>query len=284
MGKRLVVDTSTGGLDYYPFHHDIDILRIKIYLDDKGYLDGTEMRADEFYKRLKENPDLIPKTSQPAIGDVIDYFEQKYQEGYDQIYVTTISGKLSGTYNAICLAAEELKDKMDIHVYDTYTVCFSEGLFALEASRLIKEGKTFEEVDKVLDTMKQNNTIFFAVDSLAYLVKNGRLSGAAGFVGKLLKIKPILQVQSTGQIVSIEKIRNTKVALSSIADKILAYTNGRDFDAYILYTGNPKLKEHFKQTIKEKLHLDNLYEAPSTPVVGAHVGPDVVGIGVFIKS
>jgi len=284
MGKTLVIDTSTGGLDYYPFHHDIEVLRIKIFLNDKGYLDGSELKAEEFYEILREDPDLVPKTSQPSIGDIIDFFENYYEKGYDKFYVTTISSQLSGTYNAINLAAEELKDKMEIHVFDTFTVCFSEGLFALEASKLIKEGKSFAEVDEKLEVLKQNNTIFFAVDSLTYLVKNGRLSGAAGFVGKLLKIKPILQVQSTGQIVSIEKIRNIKVALASIADKILAYTNGRPFDAYILYTGNPRLKEHFKETIKERLQLENLYEAPSTPVVGAHIGPDVIGIGVFLKN
>ncbi len=284
MGKTLVIDTSTGGLDYYPFQHDIEILRIKIFLNDKGYLDGTDLRADEFYQILKNDPELVPKTSQPSIGEVIKYFEDLYKEGYDKFYVTTISSKLSGTHNAICLASEELKDKMEIRVFDTYTVCFSEGLFALEASKMVKEGKSFDEIDQRLEDMKKRNTIFFAVDSLAYLVKNGRLSGAAAFVGKLLKIKPILQVQSTGQIVSIEKIRNIKTALNSIADKVLAYANGRPFDSYILYTGNPKLKEYFKDIIKERLNLENLYEAPQTPVVGAHVGPDVIGIGIFIKE
>ncbi len=284
MGKTLVIDTSTGGLDYYPFEHDIEILRIKIFLDDKGYLDGTELKADEFYDILNKDPELVPKTSQPAIGEVIAYFESLNEQGYDKFYVTTISSKLSGTHNAIQLAAEELQDKMEIHVFDTYTVCFNEGMFALEASKMIKEGKSFEEVDQKLESMKKNNTIFFAVDSLSYLVKNGRLSGAAAFVGKLLKIKPILQVQSTGQIVSIEKIRNIKTALNSIADKVLAYTNGRPFKAYIIYTGNPRLKEFFKETVKERLNLENLYEAPSTPVVGAHVGPDVIGIGIFMDE
>jgi len=283
MGKTLVVDTSTGGLDYYPFQHDIEILRIKIYLNDKSYLDGLDLKADEFYEMLRKDPELVPKTSQPSIGEVMAFFESFYNQGYDTFYVTTISSLLSGTYNAICLAKDELKDKMKIRVFDTHTVCFSEGLFALEASKLIKEGKSFDEVDERLDLIKQNNTIFFAVDSLSYLVKNGRLSGAAAFVGKLFKIKPILQVQSTGQIVSIEKIRNIKIALTSIVDKILAYANGRPFDAYILYTGNPRLKEHFKEIIKTTLKLENLYEAPQTPVVGAHIGPDVVGIGIMLK-
>lgn len=283
MNKKLVVDTSTGGLDYYPFEHDIEILRIKVFLDEKGYLDGLDLKAEQFYNQLREHPELIPMTSQPSVGEVILFFENLYEKGYDQFYVTTLSSKLSGTYNAIVLASIELKDKMNIHVFDTLTVCFSEGLFALKADQLLKEGKSFKAIDKVLLEMRQNNTIFFAVDSLSYLVKNGRLSNAQAFVGKLLKIKPILQVQETGHIVSIEKIRNIKNALSSITSKINAYANGRPFDAYILYTGNPKLKAHFIEVVKQELGLENLYESPSTPVVGAHIGPDVTGIGIFLK-
>lgn len=283
MNKKLIVDTSTGGLDYYPFNHDIEVLRIKILLDDKEYLDGLELKADEFYKILREQPDLIPKTSQPSVGDVISFFEDLYEKGYDEFYVTTLSSKLSGTHNSIVLASKELKDKMNIHVFDTLTVCFSEGLFALKADKMLKAGKSFEEIDDALYQMREHNTIFFAVDSLSYLVKNGRLSNAQAFVGKLLKIKPILQVQETGHIVSIEKIRNIKRALESITAKIQAYANGRAFEAYILYTGNPKLKSHFIEIIKTELGLENLYESPSTPVVGAHIGPDVCGIGIFLK-
>jgi DegV family protein with EDD domain len=282
--KRAIVDTSTGGLDYYPFDHNVKMIRIKIFMNEKGYLDGSELKADEFYRIMRDHPDMVPKTSQPSIGEVIQFFEELYQEGYDEFFVTTIASVLSGTHNAISLAAEELKDKMKIRVFDTKTVCFSEGLFALEADKMLQMGKTFDEIEEKLSDMRKKNTIFFAVDSLTQLVLNGRLSGAQAFMGKLLKIKPILQVQESGHIVSIEKIRNIKNALSSISSKVQAYANGRNFDAYILYTGNPRLRDFFVETLKDELGLENLYEAPSTPVVGAHIGPDVIGVGIFIKD
>jgi DegV family protein with EDD domain len=282
--KRAIVDTSTGGLDYYPFDHNVKMIRIKIFMNEKGYLDGSELKADEFYRIMRDHPDMVPKTSQPSVGEVIQFFEELYQEGYDEFFVTTIASVLSGTHNAISLAAEELKDKMKIRVFDTKTVCFSEGLFALEADKMLQMGKTFDEIEEKLSDMRKKNTIFFAVDSLTQLVLNGRLSGAQAFMGKLLKIKPILQVQESGHIVSIEKIRNIKNALSSISSKVQAYANGRNFDAYILYTGNPRLRDFFVETLKDELGLENLYEAPSTPVVGAHIGPDVIGVGIFIKD
>lgn len=282
--KRCVVDTSTGGLDYYPYPHHVKIIRIKLFMHDRAYLDGLEMKADTFYRIMREHPDVVPKTSQPSVGEVIQFFEELYQEGYEACFVTTIASVLSGTHNAIKLAIKEFEGRMDIRLFDTKTVCFSEGLFALEADKMLQEGKTFDEIEHKLDQMRKQNTIFFAVDSLTHLVLNGRLSGAQAFVGKLLKIKPILQVQDSGHIVSIEKIRNIKHALESITDKVKEYTQGKPYDAYVLYTGNPGLRDYFLEVLKRELGLENLYEAPSTPVVGAHIGPDVIGLGVFIKE
>ncbi len=284
MNKRVVISTSTGGLDYYPFPHNIEILRIKVSLHGQEYEDGLTLRADEFYQKLNEDKSLLPKTSQPSVGEVVELFRRCLDADVEEVFVVTISAEMSGTYNACVLAAKEFADKMKIIVFDTKTVCFSEGLFALEAEKMLGDGLSMEEIETKLTAMRRGNTIFFAVDSLTYLVKNGRLSNAAGFVGTLLKLKPILQVQESGKIVSIEKIRTTRAALESISSKVKSYTNGRPYHAYILYTGNPRLKSYFVSIIKEDLGLENLYESPSTPVVGAHVGPDVIGIGVFLDE
>lgn len=284
MRKAIICSTSTGGLDYYDKEHNIEIVRIKLLIGDKEYLDGVDIKAEEFYMMLRNNKGPLPKTSQPSVGEMMEFYNGLYERGYTDVFLTTISAELSGTYNSAVQAAKELEDKMNIRVFDTKTVTFSEGMFALKAEEMLNEGKTFDQIEEVLTRMRKRNTIFFAVDSLEYLVKNGRLSGAAGFMGKMLKIKPILQVQETGKIVAIEKIRTIKKALSLITNKIEAYTNGRPYDAHIIYTGNPSLQDHFLEVLKEELGLENLYMAPSTPVVGGHVGPDVIGIGIFLKE
>lgn len=281
--KIKVATTSTGCLDYYNQEHDIDIIRIKLVVDGIELLDGVDIKANEFYEKLRNDPDWIPKTSQPSIGEMVEYFEGLANKGYTNVFVTTLSSSLSGTYNSIYQASKIVSDSINVVVYDTKTVCFSEGYFALTAERLFNEGKSLEEVISHLDHMKENNTIFFAVDSLNQLVNNGRLTGAKAFFGKLLKVKPILEVQGTGQIVAVEKTRNIKKALHLISNKIKEYTEGKKFFAHILYAGESELKEYFLGVLKDELGLENLYEAPSTPVVGAHIGPDVIGIGIFLE-
>jgi DegV family protein with EDD domain len=211
-------------------------------------------------------------------------FQKYLNDGVEDNFVVTLSSKMSGTYQSCVLASKEFEDKLNIKVFDSKTVCFSEGVFALEAKRMMDEGMSLDEIEQNLDQMISSNTIFFAVNSLTYLIKNGRLSNAKGYIGKLLNLKPILQVQEAGEIVSIENKRTIKAILLSITTKVKSYVNNRPYQAYLIYTGNPVLKEFFVSIIKEYLGLENLYESPSTPVVGAHVGPDVIGIGIFITD
>lgn len=279
--KRIVATTSTSCLDYFPHEEDIRTIRIKIDLDGSLLHDGTEIKADEFYKRINTDKTLVPKTTMPSLGELLEFFEGLADEGYEEVIVTTISSKLSGTYNGIVQVKNMLSDKIKIVPFDTKTVCFSEGCFALKASKMINEGKSTEEIVEKLTHMRENNKIFFAVDSLEYLVKNGRLSGAAGFIGKFFKIKPILELFDDGTIQAVEKIRTTKKALEGACDRVKNYIEGHQYFAYIAYTGD-ELKDFLEEVIKEKLGLENLLATPCTPVVGCHVGGQAIGVGVFL--
>jgi DegV family protein with EDD domain len=282
--KRLVATTSTSCLDYYQHDYDIRTIRIKIDMGDHNFKDdGTEITADEFYQALEANKNLVPKTSQPSLGELIEFFEGLADEGYEEVIVTTISSKLSGTFNGISQVAEMLEDRIKIIPFDTKTVCFNEGYFALTAAKMIQEEKSTDEILSRLTYLQSHVTILFAVDSLEFLVKNGRLSGAAGLLGKYLKIKPLLQVEPDGSIQAIEKIRTTKKALERVGEYLQEYTKGHEYEAYIAYTGG-ELKEYFKDVLKESFGIENLAERPCSPVVGCHVGPGAIGLGIFLKD
>lgn len=282
MSNKIVATTSTSCLDYYEHQEDIRTIRIKIDMNGKLYADGTEMPAEKFFTMLQEDPNLIPKTTQVPLGELMNFFNSLYDEGYDEVFVTTISSKLSGSYNGILACADMLKDKMKIEVYDTKTVCFNEGIFALRAAQMIREQKSFEEIKEELDYLVNHNLIMFAVDNLNYLVKNGRLSGAAGFVANVLKIKPLLEVQNSGEIHSIQKIRTIKKALDAVCERAKEYTKGKDYFIYLVSTTQENL-DYLKEGIKNTLGVDNLIHVAGSPIVGCHVGPGALGVGIFLK-
>ncbi|KND62560.1 DegV family protein [Candidatus Phytoplasma phoenicium] len=279
-----VIATSTSCLDYYPESIDIDLIRIKIHINDKEYIDGETLKAHEFYNLLNQNPKLIPKTSQPSVGELIHYFKQLANQGYKEVFITTISQQLSGSFNAIVQASKIVKKKIKIIPYDTNTVCFSEGFFALEAQRLLSEGFSVENVIKHLDVLKKNNTIFFVVNSLTQLINNGRLNKFQSLLGRFFGVKTILQVNQNGQIVLINKYLTVDKILNSLITKIQTYTKGRPFTLHILFTGNPDLKEKLRKLLEQKFQLFNILAIPSTPAIGAHVGNNVVGVGIFLHS
>lgn len=283
MGKRIVATTSTSCLDYYEHQHDIRTIRIKIDLYGKLYADGTEMPAAKFFSILQENPTLIPKTTQMPVGELLEFFEGLYEEGYTEVFVTTISSKLSGSYNGVIQCAKLLESKMKIVLYDTKTVCFNEGMFAIRAAEMLEQGASFTEITTELDFMRENNLIMFAVDNLNYLVKNGRLSGAAGFLGGLLKIKPLLEVQNNGEIHAVQKIRTIKKALEAVVNRALAYTSGKDYFMYLVYTTDENLS-YLREKVAEKCDIEDLVCCPATPIVGCHVGPGALGVGIFLKK
>lgn len=282
--KRAILDTSTGCLDYYENPYDIKIIRFSIFFGEEKYIDGIELTAEDFYKRLHDQPEIIPQTSQPSPGELLELFEGLIEEGYDEAIVTTISRHFSGVYNGILTVSKILEDKIKIHLFDTKNVCFPEGFYALEAARMTQEGRSVEEIFSHFEEMQKNTTIYFAVDNLKYLVKNGRLSGASGFVANVLQIKPLLQVQPSGIIEAVEKIRTTKKALTRVAEKFVNESKGRKYHAYLVYTGNAELKDYLKQQLLLLGDVSGLLEIPCSPIVGCHVGGDAIGIGVFYEE
>lgn len=280
MKKRIVATTSTSCLDYVEHNFDIRTIRIKIDMNGKLLADGSEMHAKEFYEIINEDKKLIPKTSQPSIGELVEFLEGLKDEGFEEVIVTTISSKLSGTINGITQAAE-LVDGLDVIVFDTKTVCLNEGKFALKAAEMIEKDIPTPEIIQELEKMRENNKIFFAVGNLSYLVKNGRLSGAAGFIGNLLQIKPILELFPDGTIQATEKIRTTKKALDKCCEKFNEYVAGHKYEVTILLTANA-MADYLDSSLKEICGLENVKRSYCSPVVGCHVGGEAIGLGVFL--
>lgn len=280
--KRIVVDTSTGCLDYYKHDYDIRIIRIPLFFGEEKYYDGDDMKSDIFYKRIKSGEKNLPKTSQPSLGELLAFFEDLVEEGYEEAFVTTISSDLSGIYNGINVVKGLLEEKIKIYTYDTKTVCFSEGVFALKAAKLMKEGKTIEEIYEHLDFYKENNIILFGVSNLEFLIKNGRLSNAKGFIANMFQIKPLLKV-SDGKINVLRKVRTTSSAFEALANEVKEYTKGHEnYFIYYAYTGNDEVYNKLKDLLEERFPNNKFITVPGTPVVGTHVGVDAIGVGVFI--
>ncbi len=283
--KTAVLVCSNAGLDYFDFPKDIRILRSVIHFpnDDQVYEDYVGMDAETFYDRISKKPDDVPKTSYVSVGTMIDIFKELEDEGYEEALVITISGQLSGLHEAVKRTAGSEDVNLDVTVFDSKTLAYAEAYMALEAHRMFQAGKAMDDVLRVLAFIRDNNHVYFAVDTLLYLVKNGRLSKFSGMAGTMLKLKPLLTIDEIGKVVSLEKIRTTPKAQQRVLEKYFEETEGLDVITYIAHAHTNETALRFKKIIQEKYPQRQVEIAYLTPVVGAHTGPKAIGVGYIIK-
>lgn len=273
------------GLDYINNPYDIKVLRSSVNMEGQVYVDGIDIRADEFYDKLSkvEKKEDIPSTSAPALGDIYDLFDYYVENGYTHIIHFPISFALSATGSTVKQVSEEYKDKLNVTVIDTKAACFIQGYLAMNAAKMASEGATPEEIVARSNYLIEHRSIFFVVDSLDYLVKNGRLSGATGLIGNLLKIKPILELNNEGKIVQFEKIKTTKKARQRVVELVLDYIkDAENVKVMLFHTLALEVVEELKQSVQEaRPDIKDIEIHYVTPAVGAHIGCGVAGIAAY---
>lgn len=278
----IVLCGNSGG-DYYTFDYPIKIIHSFLHLNEELYEDFVDITADEFYNRISADPNIDVKTSQAPTGYILETYEQMKAEGFTHVLVITISSQLSGTYQGAVLAADMIED-LEVRVVDSKSVSYGQVYLTLEAIKQIKEGKQLEEIATNLESLTQNINILVYVDTLKFLVKNGRLSAASGAIGTLLKIKPILRLtQEDGKLIPHEKIRTSRKALKRILEIFEKEAKGREVESFLAYTNNLDFAKEVRRQILNIRPDIKVELVPLTPVVGAHAGPGTLGFGYIFK-
>lgn len=276
-----LVVCGNSGIDYMKLDYPVKMIRSTLNLDGKEYEDYVDIQAKEFYDIIQANPDIDVSTSQTSTGKIASVYEELKEEGYTDVIAIVISSKLSGTYQGAFLA-KEMVQGINVYVIDSRSVSYGEAFLVLEAIKMIKSGfKTRDIIDK-LEKIRDNVYIYVLVDTLKFLVKNGRLSAASGFLGTLLKIKPLLHVQRDGSLVPFEKIRTTSKAQQRLLEVIKHDIDGKNVIMFIAYTNNLDIAAEIKGQIQAFRPDITVELVPLTPVVGAHAGPGTLGVGYIV--
>lgn len=283
MSKIAIISDVNAGLDYIGYDPKIPVLRSIINFGDEHYIDGIGIRAAEFYKRLQTST-IIPSTSAPTVGEAMELLEKLISEGYTDVIMYSISYQLSSIGQMVENLKQEYEDKINIHVIDTKVAAYLQGYIAVQAKKMVDEGKNVKEIIDYSNYLIENQHAYFVVDDLSFLVKNGRLSGAAGFMGQLLKIKPVLELTKEGKIVSKLKVKTHRKAMEVAINMFLEeIENAKKVHIIVFHTEREKEANDLVKEFKEKCNnFDSIELHMITPAVGAHIGCGVLGFGYFI--
>jgi DegV family protein with EDD domain len=283
MKKLGLMVCTNSAIDYIEHDIDVKIARSTILLGDKEYVDYEELTANQFYEKLKENPSLFPRTAMPSTGKMLEFYQAFKDDGCDTVLFVTISNQMSGIYQNALMAAKMI-DGIDIHVFDSLSVGYIECKLIFTAYEGYKAGKSMDEILDDLRFIRDHNKIYFAVKDLRYLVKNGRLSNAAAFMANMLRIKPLLEINKEGKVVSIEKIRTFKKAVDRVIEKFLDETKGLDVEPFIIHANSPETVSYIREKVLSvRPEYKEIKDYLLTPAVGAHSGPGATTIGYIVN-
>lgn len=257
--------------------YDIHIVPLSVVFGDESFQEDIDITTEEFYAKIRDSKTL-PTTSQPSVGAFVDLYNFLASENYEAVITVHLSSKISGTFQA-AQSAGQMVDEIEVYAYDSELSCLPQGLFAIEAAKLAKQGnKTPKEILAHLDKLKENLKAYFMVDDLTNLQRGGRLSGAQALVGSLLKIKPILHFVD-GEIVPFEKIRTRKKALTKIADMLEEEVQKGTVERVIfIHANDEESAKNLEQDFKEKYPDIETIISYFGPVIGTHLGEGAIGI------
>ena len=249
------------------------------------YVDFKEFDYHAFYDRLRKG--TIPTTSALSPVNYIDYVEPEFKKGLDILYVH-FSAAMSGTFNALRLALEELKEKYPdrtVHLLDTKGITLGSYNICLSIGELYKAGKSIEEIKAWAEEEVDKYAVYFYADDLKFFGKSGRVSGFAAFMGNIIGLKPIIFMDSDGVMKTKAKCRGRGQSLNKLLDYVDELQEDmRNHRVIIAHADAEEIALELADLFKKRFGEDIKIEFDVVnPTAGSHCGPNTVGISFHAK-
>ena len=259
--------------------HDVRLVSLYVGIEGEQEKESEIDDLAAFYERLRASDKQVI-TSQPSVGDFISVYEPLLADGKEIISIHLSSG-ISGTYESAMQARERLtadgKGGERIVVCDSRTGCGGMGLMILGAANVAERGGNAAEANEAAQRLREELKIWFAVDTLDYLRRGGRIGAARHWIGTTLKIKPILTLED--EITPIERVRTRTRAF----ERLLDYARQRHedgADAWVVqHVQDPENAQRMVDACRPIFGNDPVFTSEVGPVIGAHVGPGLLGVG-----
>lgn len=284
MDIKIIADSGADLPKKFIEKFDIKVMPLFVNRDKEEYLDGETISSLDLFNNMRAG--VVYKTAQVSIKTFKELFMEYAKNNVNCIYIA-FSSELSGTYQAAVIAKREVLEEypnFDIDVIDTKAASYGCGLIIKYAIDLVRDGKSKSEVIEAIHFYIDHIEHIFTVDNLEYLFRGGRVSRTTAFVGGLLNIKPILNVED-GKLVPLEKIRGRKKVIKRMVD--IMEERGSDLASQtigISHGDDLEFAENLKQEIEERFACKDFVITIIGAVIGAHAGPGTLALFFLNKK
>ncbi len=256
----------------------ITVVPLFVHFGTEVYRDGTELGADEFYRRLVHG-NILPKTSAPPSGLFTKVYRKLGAESEGVISIH-ISHKLSATYESALLGRQALGGDYHVEVIDSLNASMALGLLVILAAKAAQAGANLKEVTELVQQAIPQSHLIGLVDTLEYLHKGGRIGKAQAFLGTALSIKPLLTIRG-GETYPIKRVRTRSRAIDELCKLARGFQPFKEMAT--LSSSAPEEAEMLTERLASLFPKNKIYRARFGPILGTYVGPGSLGIG-FIKE
>ena len=274
---KIVTDSNSGSTQAEAEKLGISVLPMPFLIDGEQFFEDVNLAQEEFYAHLKK--DAAVSTSQPAIGDVTDLWDNLLQEGDCELVHIPMSSGLSESCHTAEALAKEYGGK--VLVVNNQRISISQKQSVYDAIELVKRGKSAAEIKEYLESTKYDSSIYIALDTLKYLKKGGRLTPAAALIGTILKIKPVLQIQGEKldafkKVNTLKKAKEVMIAAlrSDLTTRFAKYVANGEMTIAVAHTDNYGEAEIFVNELKAAFpEIPVTFADPLSLSVSCHIGP-----------
>lgn len=257
--------------------NELVMLQQYVCFADGRRIHEDEVDLDAFYDEMRSSE--LPTTTNPTAGDFREAYERLLRTS-DAIVSVHSSSQLSETVAAANEAAEQLGATDRIHVIDSWSAGGGLGVIALAAARRAAAGESAERVVAVAEEARSEMKLWFAVDSLEFLRRGGRIGAASAWIGSTLRVKPILTMEN-GQMMPVERVRTTARAFERLVD-YARQRHSSGADAWMVqHVRSPELADELVERAREVFETAPVFCSEIGAVVGAHTGPGLIGLGAL---
>ncbi|GBD23553.1 DegV domain-containing protein [bacterium HR29] len=276
MNVRIVTDSTCDLPRELVERYGIEVVPLTVFFGDEALLDGVDIDAERFYRRLEASK-VLPRTSQPSVEQFATAYRRVLGSGADAILSVHISAKLSGTLNSARLAATEVAAEAGrpIELIDSKNVSLGLGAVVLAAAEQAAAGADLASVVAAANATIGAVHVVCVLDTLEYLQKGGRIGRARSMLGTLLNVKPLVHVED-GEVAPFDRVRTRARALERLAEFVREHRGARRL--FVACAGNDAEADAFIERVRPDLPGTEIIRGHIGPIVGVYTGPNTLGV------
>lgn len=282
MKVKLVTDSTSCLTKEFLEKENIAYLESVLMIDDVGHKELTEIDRNNFLPSLKYL-DPYPTTSLASPQDALDIFEQAIEEGYEDILYVGISPNISNQFNSAKIAAKKMKDKANIHLYQSGLMGSSQGIMVYSAWKLQQKGKSIEEIVKYLDSIKENVYTIGISPGFDSLFKTGKIKKGVGItvIASVLQLKPIFEINLDQGVIGIGGGVGNRGALKKLIKNIEEKTDSNiTYDLLLSNAFAPDMQKKVKKEVQRVRDIKNIIYGEIPPVIAWAIGNKSVKVAL----